>query len=386
MVAIEPTETREHRASKPYDFAHTGPDTLAGRYLRMYWQPVMKSADLEAGHAKPITIMSEHFTLYRGEDGTAYVVAPRCAHRGTQLSTGWVEGDCIRCFYHGWKYDGTGQCVEMPAEDASFPPKVRIRAYPTQEYLGLIFAYLGEGEAPPLRRIPQLDQPGDAVLQTLGGNVLPFNYVNNLENDPAHVPFVHRSTDFFQDVPQVESVETEYGSCESVYTDSRGFIGYVHRLMPNTRLFTIPVPEGGWAEFFLWLVPVDDEHHMGFGVLLNHLTPEALAKFRERGAGKRWLPRNAAKIEETAAAVLRGDLRIEDVEDRTTIELVQDMVSQWGQGVIRDREHERLGRSDKGLILLRGLFDRELRALDEGRPLKEWTIPAHLELSATYHG
>jgi 5,5'-dehydrodivanillate O-demethylase len=62
------------------------------------------------------------------------------------------------------------------------------------------------------------------------------------------------------------------------------------------------------------------------------------------------------------------------------------MVSQWGQGVIRDREHERLGRSDKGVILLRGLFDRELRALAEGRPLKQWTIPAHLVLSATYHG
>jgi 5,5'-dehydrodivanillate O-demethylase oxygenase subunit len=386
MVATDPTQTRPRHSSEAYDFAHTGPDTLAGRYLRRYWQPIMKAVDLEPGHAKPLKIMSEEFTLYRGEDGAPHVVAPRCAHRGTQLSTGWVEGDCIRCFYHGWKYDGTGQCVEMPAEDPSFPPKVQIRAYPTEEYLGLIWAYLGEGEAPPLRRIPQLEREGAGVLQTLGGNVLPFNYVNNLENDPAHVPFVHRSTDFFQDVPQVESVETEYGSCESVSTDSRGFIGYVHRIMPNARLFTIPVPEGGWAEFFLWLVPVDDEHHLGFGVLMNHLTPEAIAKFRERGAGKRWLPRNAAKLEATAAAVLHGDLRIDDIEDKSTIEIVQDMVSQWGQGTIRDREHERLGRSDKGLILLRGLWDRELRALADGRPLKQWTIPQHLELSATYHG
>ena len=91
--------------------------------------------------------MGEDYTLYRGEDGAAHVVAPRCAHRGTQLSTGWVEADCLRCFYHGWKYDSTGQCVEMPAEDPSFPPRVKIRGYPTEEYLGLVFAFLGEGGA-----------------------------------------------------------------------------------------------------------------------------------------------------------------------------------------------------------------------------------------------
>src|SRR4029453_2584574 len=89
---------------------------------------------------------SQDFTIYRGEDGTAHVVAPRCAHRGTQLSTGWVEGDCIRCFYHGWKYDGAGQCVEQPAEDAGFAGKVKIESSPTEEYLGLVFAYLGEAQ------------------------------------------------------------------------------------------------------------------------------------------------------------------------------------------------------------------------------------------------
>ena len=102
------------------DFDHTGPGTLAGRYLRLFWQPVFIGTDLPAGRAKPIRIMSEDFTLYRGESGQAHCVAFRCAHRGTQLSTGWVEGDEIRCFYHGWKYDGTGQCTEQPAEPEPF--------------------------------------------------------------------------------------------------------------------------------------------------------------------------------------------------------------------------------------------------------------------------
>src|SRR6266516_7652178 len=135
------------------DFVHTGPGTLAGRYLRMFWQPVHLAEDLKPGRAVPIRIMSEEFTLYRGENGP-HLLAFRCAHRGTQLSTGWVEGDEIRCFYHGWKYDGSGQCVEQPAEPEPFCQRIKIKSYPLQEYLGLIFAYLGEGEPPPLPRYP----------------------------------------------------------------------------------------------------------------------------------------------------------------------------------------------------------------------------------------
>ena len=86
----------------------TGPDTVGGRYMRRFWHPVYRSEDLMPGWAKPIKIMSDNFTLYRGESGTPHVVTFRCAHRGLQLSVGWVEGDCIRCRYHGWKYDSTG--------------------------------------------------------------------------------------------------------------------------------------------------------------------------------------------------------------------------------------------------------------------------------------
>jgi 5,5'-dehydrodivanillate O-demethylase len=112
------------------DFVHTGPGTLAGRYLRMYWQPVYVSQELKAGYAVPIHILGESFTLYRGASGKAYIVDFRCAHRGTQLSVGWVEDDCIRCFYHGWKYDGAGQCIEQPAENESFAQKIPTVAAP----------------------------------------------------------------------------------------------------------------------------------------------------------------------------------------------------------------------------------------------------------------
>jgi len=79
------------------DFVETGPETLAGRYMRMFWQPVYRSDDLKAGRAMALRIMNEDFTLYRGRSGAPFVVGPRCAHRRTRLSVGRVEGDCIRC-------------------------------------------------------------------------------------------------------------------------------------------------------------------------------------------------------------------------------------------------------------------------------------------------
>ena len=127
------------------DCLRTGPGTPAGRYLRQFWQPIYHSVDLKAGSAVTVRIMSEDFTLYRGETGTPHLVDARCPHRGTRLSSGWIEGDALRCFYHGWKFDGAGACVEQPAEEDSFCHKVSLASYPLREYLGLVFAFLGAG-------------------------------------------------------------------------------------------------------------------------------------------------------------------------------------------------------------------------------------------------
>ena len=174
------------------DLVSTRPESLAGRFMRRFWHPIHRAEELRPGDAKPIEIMSERFTLYRGETGTAHVVGFRCPHRGTQLSTGWVEGDCIRCVYHGWLFDGSGQCIEQPAEEKSFASKIRIRNCPTREYLGLIFAYFGDGDAPPFPLYPHMEQEG--VLEVLSTEVWPCNFFQRIDNngDTYHVPFVHR--------------------------------------------------------------------------------------------------------------------------------------------------------------------------------------------------
>ena len=87
------------------DIATTRPGTPGGIFMRQFWHAIDRGEDLPAGRAKPIRIMSEDYTLYRGASGRAQIVAQRCPHRGAPMHLGWVEDDDIRCVYHGWKFD-----------------------------------------------------------------------------------------------------------------------------------------------------------------------------------------------------------------------------------------------------------------------------------------
>ena len=364
------------------EFVHTGPGTIAGRYLRKFWQPVFHAPDLPPGQARPLRIMGEDFTLYRGATGTPYLVDFRCAHRGTQLSAGTVDGECIRCFYHGWRYDGRGQCVEQPAEEPDFAAKVRIRSFHAREYLGLIFAYLGEGEPPELPRYPEFER--FAGLLELDSYRRRCNYFQNLENslDMSHVGFVHKdNTASFAGIGKGQSLTVEDSAWGLTYTSTRqdGQVRVQQFGMPNIfHLTALPTDaEIGWQESLFWWVPIDDTQHVQFSVHRVPVAPDAVARVHARREKRR------AEIDvahqDAAARILAGELRLEDV-DRTRVDLVrlQDDVAQVGQGVVADRSHERLGRADAGIIAIRRVWTRELRALAEGRALTQWTRPAGL--------
>ena len=112
------------------DCFRTGPDTIAGKYMRKFWHPVFRAEDLKPGWAKPIRIMGEDFTFIaaKAADRKSSTFAAPTANR--TLSVGWVEGDCIRCRFHGWKFDSSGQCVEQPAEKKPLPRKFGSAAVP----------------------------------------------------------------------------------------------------------------------------------------------------------------------------------------------------------------------------------------------------------------
>jgi 5,5'-dehydrodivanillate O-demethylase len=388
------SETAPTTGASFNDFEHAGPGTLAGRYLRRFWQPIAHSQDVAPQQAKPLRIMSEDFTLYRGEGGTVHLLDSRCAHRGTQLSTGWVEGDCIRCFYHGWKYGGSGQCVEQPAEDASFAQKVKIKSHPVQEYLGLIFAYLGDAQrgdtgafrAPPLPRYPEFEDPASLLEPDTFRRRC--NYFQNVENalDTTHVGFVHRGLgDAFNgevDTPRVWGEESTWGITYYAQRPS-GPLRVQQFGMPNVfHMYRLrPDPEIAWAENLFWWVPIDDESHWMFGVSRIPVEGEARERYQARREAR--LARRDLVHHELAEELLAGRLRLADV-DPTCVDLVrlQDDVAQVGQGRIADRSRERLGRGDVGVIMIRKLWARELQALAEGRPPTQWVRSDDLVLMA----
>jgi 5,5'-dehydrodivanillate O-demethylase oxygenase subunit len=361
------------KPSKYSDFAHIGPGTLAGRFIRSFWQPVYVGADLKIGYPQRIQILNEYFTLYRGESGTPYVLEDRCPHRQTSLALGSVEGDCISCFYHGWKFDGHGQCVEQPAEKASFAAKVKARAYPTEEYLGLIFAYLGEGEAPPLPRFPELENVEGVLVANK--HPVPCNYFQRIENDldETHVHFVHRvSTDSYglDQLPEINCTETDYGILRIGEREGSGAnqTRTAHWMMPNVHFLDLPPSPSHphWTVYLAYRVPVDDENMITLSV--------AVRPTGSNTTGKR------EKIEPDPAQltddVLAGKIRIQDIDPNYPgLFVVQDNVALSGQGRIVDRSKDWLGQSDKGIILLRKLWERELKKIGEGKPLKNWHRP-----------
>jgi 5,5'-dehydrodivanillate O-demethylase len=371
------------------DLVSTKPGTLAGTYMRRFWHPIHRAEELRAGEAKPIEIMSERFTLYRGETGTPHVVGFRCPHRGTQLSAGWVEGDCIRCMYHGWLFNSAGQCTEQPAEDKSFAAKIRVRSCPTREYLGLIFAYLGEGEAPPLPRFPHMEEEG--LLEVLSTEVWPCNFFQRIDNngDTYHAPFVHRgaysvSADNSRaGLPEISKEESPWGT--TAYASfAQGWRNVFQFFMPNAYAFRNPSPEPVCRseDRMQWDVPLDDEHSLEFRLRRLPLTGAAAAEYRARRATTTPAPK--VSVAQMGEAVLSGKVSFQDLDkffkDKIALVHTQDYVAQVGQGSCADRTQEHLGRSDVGIILFRKIWERELHALAEGRPLKKWVLPQNAEI------
>ncbi|HEY3115211.1 MAG TPA: Rieske 2Fe-2S domain-containing protein [Chloroflexota bacterium] len=383
-TAVPPTGAGSTRVMHQ-DLLKTGPGTLAGRYLRSFWQPVRLASHVKPGRALPIRIMSEDFTLYRGESGEPHLLTFRCAHRGTQLSTGWVEGDNLRCFYHGWKYDPNGQCLEQPAEPEPFCSRIKIRAYPTREYLGFVWAYLGEGEPPEFPRVPEFERPDYVV--NLSYLEWPVNYFTQIDNavDQAHTAMTHWH--FGRGVPTIRVDNTDYGV--AVHASGPGYRNPSHFHMPNAHEWGSPPRPGGadrWSYARGWRVPIDDSHYIRFGIDIVPLTGEEADKFQERMAEReKKITRLGWEVGED---VLAGRMAPQELDPELYPDLVniQDYIAQVGIGDIAENPpDEHLGSSDMAIVKLRRLWARELEALAAGRPLTQWRRPDSLwsGLSAT---
>src|SRR5437763_1866790 len=131
----------------------TSPGTPMGELFRRFWLPALLSEELPEPDCEPVRLklLGEELIVFRDTSGRVGVLDAYCPHRGAALFFGRNEENGLRCIYHGWKFDVSGQCIDMPNEPAEsdFRQKVKAVAYPTQERGGIVWAYLGPRKTPP---------------------------------------------------------------------------------------------------------------------------------------------------------------------------------------------------------------------------------------------
>ncbi|MEW6303854.1 MAG: aromatic ring-hydroxylating dioxygenase subunit alpha [Verrucomicrobiota bacterium] len=178
-MQVEPTTAAPPDADKtaaPRDIRKCGIDPD-------FWYPVARSHQVKAGKVLPVSFAGEPIVLLRTRQGEAFALEDRCAHRQVPLHLGVVEDDCIRCGYHGWKYNRTGRCVSVPyLEKCSLRPR-NVRSYPCREAYGLVFVYPGEPALLRHAAFPEIPTASDPHYKT--------RYLDRRVN--CHFTFMHEN-------------------------------------------------------------------------------------------------------------------------------------------------------------------------------------------------
>jgi vanillate O-demethylase monooxygenase subunit len=179
------------------------------RVLSRFWHPIALSADVRD---KPVSVqlLDEQLVVYRN---TREVVVAKdlCLHRGARLSLGWIDGDDLVCGFHGFRYDASGACIEIPAHpSAPIPRKLCLTQYPAVERYGLIWTCLGGEPAAPLPEWPELEDAGlkKVSMPHVDWNASAGRHLENF-NDIAHPSWVHAGTFGHRENPRVDRYQVE---------------------------------------------------------------------------------------------------------------------------------------------------------------------------------
>jgi phenylpropionate dioxygenase-like ring-hydroxylating dioxygenase large terminal subunit len=385
-----------------------GPGTPMGSLMREYWIPLFQSDDIPAPDGDPqrVRLLGEDLIAFRDTAGQVGLLAHNCPHRGASLFFGRNEEGGLRCVYHGWKFDATGQCVDMPNEPAESDFRTRVRAvgYPCREVNGIIWTYLG-----PRRQPPPLPELGWALVPAPQRQSLRYaracNWLQALEGDidSSHVNYLHRRLD------NTNSSSTAPGFYTRSDTDRKHFELLRGHGTPTLQVLDTDVgvtygakrPSDGEQEFWrvtqflfpfytsipgtsmmgsakVW-VPLDDEHTMiwepSWSISGSDL-PEA-----DRAGRTGRVPR-AGFLPHTTNALSRwrfadnqsNDYGIDRQRQKTVnytgldeSNPLQDGAIQETMGAILDRSIEHLGSADAMIIRVRRRLLEVVRAFrDEG--------------------
>ena len=374
----------------------TGPGTPGGRVLRHYWQPIALAEELEGPRpVRAVRALGQDLVLFRDEAGRLGLLDRDCPHRNADLAYGRLEDGGLRCPFHGWLFDVDGKCLETPAEPvgSTLCTRIRQRSYPVALRSGIVFAYLGEGAAPPFPAFDCFVAPDTHTFAFKG--LIECNWLQALEVgiDPAHASFLHR---FFDEDDAADS----YGKQFRATSDGSDLpMTYVLREFPRPRIEVDPTPYGlrvtalreindvtthvrvtnlYFPQAFVipmsaemtitqWHVPVDDTRTYWVAIFTSFAGPVDRARMRaqrlESYALPDYLPKRGRENDygfdpaEQASRTYTGMGEDINVHDQWAVE---------SQGAIQDRTREHLASSDKAIAANRRLLLRAMSAVEEG--------------------
>jgi phthalate 4,5-dioxygenase len=370
-----------------------GPGTPMGQLFRRYWLPALLASELPENECPPVRVklLSERLVAWRDTDGHLALMDEFCAHRGVSLWFGRNEEHGLRCPYHGWKYDHTGQCIEVPSEptESGFCRKIKLTSYPLVERGGVLWAYMGPVEQQP--PLPEWEFATVAADRTFTSKRFQeCNWLQALEGgiDSSHVSFLHRgelnSDPLFQGSkgnqynlndarPVFEVVESPGGLLIGARRNAENGNYYwriTQWVMPS---FTMIPPRGDHPVHGHFWVPIDDENCWAWSFdykVTRPFSDQELASMRAgKGIHVEYVPGtfrpkqnkdNDYLIDRTAqkrGATFSGVFGI----------AMQDASLQESMGPIIDRTKENLVSTDNGIIMARHRLLRSVKAMiDKG--------------------
>jgi phthalate 4,5-dioxygenase oxygenase subunit len=387
----------------------SGPGTPTGNLLRRYWIPLLLAEELPEPECAPIRVkvLSERLLAWRDTQGRYALTDEFCAHRGVSLWFGRNEEGGLRCPYHGWKYDYTGQCTEVPSEpeQSGFCNKIKLKSYPLVERGGILWTYMGPAEEqPPFPEFEWMNLP--ASHRYISKRWQESNYLQAMEGgiDSSHVSFLHsgelhtdplhkgtKGAQYQRDrKPKFEVVESSGG----LYIGARRNAEVGHYYWRITQWimpwYTMVPPYGDNALNAHAWVPLDDENCFTWTFTYHPTRPlsDVELETMRKGGGI-----HVALIPGTFRPVINKDNdylidRAAQKAGRTYSGVssiaMQDASVQESMGPIQDRSKENLVSTDNAIIMARHRLRRAALALEKGVAPPGLATECHRVRSATF--
>jgi phenylpropionate dioxygenase-like ring-hydroxylating dioxygenase large terminal subunit len=370
----------------------TGPGSVMGELVRRYWIPALLSEELPEPDCPPVRVklLSERLIAFRDSAGKVGLIDEFCAHRGVSLWFGRNEERGLRCAYHGWKYDVTGQCVDMPSEpeESGFCQKIKLKSYPLAERGGVLWTYMGPPESQPA--LPEYEFATVPPEQTfISKRLQECNYLQAMEGgiDSSHVSFLHRGAlnqdPLFKgakgnqynldDVqPKFEVVESDGGlliGARRKAEDGNFYWRITQWLMP---FFTAIPPRGDHPMHGHFWVPIDDENCWAWSYdyhPVRALSESELQAMKDGlGVHVQYIPGTYRPLQNKDNDYLIDRQAQKEGRSFSGVDgfSMQDASVQESMGPIQDRTRENLVTTDNGIIMARHRLMRAAKALQKG--------------------